>query len=141
LQHSSAFSVVANHRLEPGPHSRSTANTWRSALFKALAIQAGLVEFLSLAWFGLTPGFGGADNPLWFYMAAVLQFPASLLFTTVLGPITKVFPDDIQSLEVAGAAVAILPFALIAGVIKTRKSGTIGYREQRIPGSLNFDVQ
>jgi hypothetical protein len=56
------------------------ANTWKGAFLKAFVVQLGLVGFLSLGWFGFVGGFGGADNPLWFYVAAVLQFPASLLF-------------------------------------------------------------
>jgi hypothetical protein len=80
--------------------------------------QSGLVGFLSLGWFGLLPGLQGADNPLWFYLAAVLQFPASLLFTAILGPIAKVFTDDVQRLEVAGAVVAVVEFVLLAIVIK-----------------------
>jgi hypothetical protein len=100
------------------PHSGGTRNTWRSALLKALVIQVVLVGFLALGWFGLVPGFGGADNPLWFYVAAVLQFPTSLLFTTLLGPITKVFPGDVRSLELAGAAVAVLEFVVLAVAIK-----------------------
>jgi hypothetical protein len=74
-------------------------NTWQGAIWKALMVQVGLVGFLSLGWFGLLPGLQGADNPLWFYLAAVLQFPASLLFTAVLGPIAKVFPDDVLRRE------------------------------------------
>jgi hypothetical protein len=93
-------------------------NSWRSALLKALSIQGVVVGFLSLGWFELLGGFGGADNPLWFYLAAVLRFPASLLFGTVLGLVTKIFADDAHSVEVAGAVVAVLEFVLLAVAIK-----------------------
>jgi len=93
-------------------------SSWRGALLKALAFQVVVVGFLSLGWFGLLAGFGGADNPLWFYVGAVLQFPASLLFRPVMGSITKLFPDDVQAFEVAGAVVAILEFVLLAVGIK-----------------------
>lgn len=63
-------------------------------------------------------GFGGADNPLWFYVAAVLQFPASLLSRPVVGLVSKVVPDDAQSMEVAGAVVAVLQFVLLTVAIK-----------------------
>jgi hypothetical protein len=84
--------------------------TWRSAILRALVIQVIVVGSLSLGWFGLLGGFGGGDNPLWFYVAALLQFPASLLFTTVLGLTTNAFPDDVHGIEVADAVVAILEF-------------------------------
>jgi hypothetical protein len=64
---------------------------------------------------------GRADNPLWFYLGAVLQFPASLLFRPVLGLVTKVFPDEVHSVEVAGAVVAVVEFVLLAVVIKKPK--------------------
>jgi hypothetical protein len=63
-------------------------------------------------------GFGGADNPLWFYVAAVLQFPASLLFTTALGPISAVFPGDVHSIEVTGGVVALVQLLFLAAAIK-----------------------
>jgi hypothetical protein len=85
---------------------------------KALVVQVGLVGFLSLGWFGLVGGFGGADNPLWLYVAAALQFPASLLFTTVLELTAKILPGGVQSIEVAGAVVAVLEFVLLAVAIK-----------------------
>jgi hypothetical protein len=94
------------------------ANSWRNALTKALVFQVVVVGFLSLGWFGLLGGFGGADNPLWFYAAAVLQFPASLLFRPVLGVVMKVLPGDVQAFEVAGGVVAVLEFVLLAVVIK-----------------------
>jgi hypothetical protein len=96
----------------------SSSSTWRSALFKALVIQAVVFGFLSLGWFGLVGGFGGADNPLWFYVAAVLQFPASLLFSTVLGAVTKVTPDGVRNIEVAGVIVAVMQYVLLSVAIK-----------------------
>jgi len=93
-------------------------NSWRSAFSKALVFQGVVVGFLSLGWFGMLGGFGGADNPLWFYLGAVLQFPASLLFRPALGLVTKVFPDDRQAFEVAGAVVAVLEFVLLTAAIK-----------------------
>jgi hypothetical protein len=97
------------------------ANSWQGAFLKAFDVQLGLVGVLSLGWFGFVGGFGGADNPLWFYLGSVLQFPASLLFTTVLGLVTKAFPGEAQAFEVAGAVVAVLEFVLIAVVIKKIK--------------------
>jgi hypothetical protein len=73
---------------------------------------------LSLGWFGLAGGFGGADNPLWFHVAAVLQFPASLLFSTFLGPIAKLSLSDVQSIEAAAAVVAVVQFVLLTVAIK-----------------------
>jgi hypothetical protein len=105
--------------LSPAPSRQfmtEVANSWRRALLKALVVQVVLVGLLSLEWFGFPAG--GADNPLWFYVAAVLQFPASLLFATVLGLISKVFPDDVQSIEIAGAVVAVLELVLLAVAIK-----------------------
>jgi hypothetical protein len=96
----------------------SRANTWRNAFLKALVVQICTVGLLSLGWFGFAGGFGGADNPLWFYVAAVLQFPASLLFTTVLGPIARVFPGDVHSIEITGAVVALVQLLLLAVAIK-----------------------
>lgn len=96
----------------------SRANTWRSAFLKALVMQICTVGLLSLGWFGFVGGFGGADNPLWFYVAAVLQFPASLLFTTALGPIASVLPGDAHSIEATGAVVALVQFLLLAVAIK-----------------------
>lgn len=93
-------------------------NSWRAALLKALVVQVVVVGFLSLGWFGLAGGFGGADNPLWFYVAAVLQFPASLLFTTVLELIATVVPNDVQRIEIAGAVVAVVEFVLLSVAIK-----------------------
>jgi hypothetical protein len=98
--------------------SRAMTSSWRSALLKALIVQVVVVGFLSLGWFGLLGGFGGADNPLWFYLAGVLQFPASLLFSTVLGPIAKLSLSDVQGIEVAGAVVAVVQFVLLAVAIK-----------------------
>lgn len=50
--------------------------TWRGAALRALAVEVIL--------FGLLlPGFfhsGGADNPSWFFLALILQFPFSLVF-------------------------------------------------------------
>ena len=96
----------------------SRTNTWRDALLKALVVQICIVGLLSLGWFGFVGGFGGADNPLWFYVAAVLQFPASLLFTAALGPIAKIFPGDAQSIVATGAVVAVVQFILLAVAIK-----------------------
>jgi hypothetical protein len=96
----------------------SRANTWRNAFLKALVVQICIVGSLSLGWFGFLGGFGGADNPLWFYVAAVLQFPASLLFTTALGLIAKASPGETQAFEVAGALVAVLEFVFLAVAIK-----------------------
>jgi hypothetical protein len=101
-----------------GKGNHMKANTWQGALLKAFAVQLGLVGFLSLGWFGFVGGFGGADNPLWFYLGAVLQLPASLLFTTVLGLVTKAFPGEAQAFEVAGALVAVLEFVFLAVAIK-----------------------
>jgi hypothetical protein len=92
-----------------------TPNPWRSAALKALLIQISIVGFLSLVWFGFA---GGADNPLWFYLAVVLEFPTSLFFTPVLGVIAKTFPDDLQRIEVAGLVVAFLQFLLLTVAIK-----------------------
>jgi hypothetical protein len=112
------FAMVLWSRVRQRRFMTEAAHAWRSALMKALVFQVVAVGFLSLGWFGLVGGFGGSDNPLWFYVAAVLQFPASLLFTTVLGLVAKVFPDDIQRIEVAGAVVAVLEFVLISVAIK-----------------------
>ena len=96
----------------------SRANSWRSAFLKALVVQICIVGLMSLGWFGFVGGFGGADNPLWFYLGAVLQFPASLLFTTALGLVTKAFPGWGQAFEIAGALVAVLEFVFLAVAIK-----------------------
>jgi hypothetical protein len=97
-----------------------STNSWRSAIFKALLIQIAIVGILSLVWLGYA---GGADNPLWFYLATVLQFPASLLFSFVLGLITRIFPSGAQGMEMAAAVVVVLQFVLLTvGIKKVRDS-------------------
>jgi hypothetical protein len=99
----------------------AAANSWRNAFLKALVFQVVIVGCLSLGWFGLLGGFGGADNPLWFYVGAALQFPASLLFRPVLGLVTKLFADEVQAFDIAGAVVAVVEFVLLAVAIKKIK--------------------
>jgi ABC-type dipeptide/oligopeptide/nickel transport system permease subunit len=74
-----------------------------------------IIGALSAGLFGFG---GGADNPFWFYAAAILQFPASLLFTTVLAVLKTKSANEILGLEVACAVVAILQFLLLAVGIK-----------------------
>jgi hypothetical protein len=81
----------------------------------ALVIQVVVVGFLALGWSGFA---GGADNPMWFYLGAVLQFPASLLFEAMDGALVKSIPEVAQRFQVAGAFVAALEFVLLSFAIK-----------------------
>jgi hypothetical protein len=75
--------------------------TWPRALRRALVVELILLGLL-------IPGFlhsGGADNPIWFFLALILQFPSSLVF------ISPAAWDHFARLI---ALVALLEFCLFA---------------------------
>jgi hypothetical protein len=90
---------------------------WGKAILKAALVEAVLAAIL----FGCAywPGFTGADNPLWFWLALLLQFPASLLFLTIEGSTTQIMPGVIvDSMFFVGTLVILLQFLLIAFLLR-----------------------
>ena len=85
--------------------------SWAAAWLRAALIQGVIVVFLLLGYFNLFPMFRGADNPLWFYVAGLLQFPASLLF--ILAPRLIV-----NGFEFFALVVVLLQFLLVAVLIR-----------------------
>lgn len=92
---------------------------WRSSLRRAALIEAVLLALAIVALFAST----GADNPLGFILAGMLQFPVSLLFVPILDHLPHC--DSVDSLVMPGAIVALLQFGLIAVVCEfsRRRSG------------------
>lgn len=50
--------------------------SWAGSVSRAILIEAALLGLLLVCLHSST----GADNPVWFYLALILHFPASLLF-------------------------------------------------------------
>lgn len=51
--------------------------SWLQSALRAFLIEAALVGCLVASFFTVS----GADNPLWFYLVMIFQFPSSLLWT------------------------------------------------------------
>jgi hypothetical protein len=108
------------------PFDRAASPSWIAASLWALLVEAALMGWLVLDWFG---GFrAGADNPLWFYFALILQFPASLLF--VLFP--RLFETGGASLVFVAVLVALLQILLITVLIRRPWRTQRGSSNQRL---------
>src|SRR5262245_44440772 len=85
---------------------------WSTALKRAALIQGSMVLFI-LAMF-TTPIFHGADNPLPFYVAGALQFPASIMFIPLFMATKEVGASEIQALVTSAILVVVLQFLFFA---------------------------
>lgn len=57
--------------------------SWKVAFGRAALFEAVLLAIIFVLFSGVVPGFHGVHNPLSYLVAAVLQFPASLLMPLV----------------------------------------------------------
>ena len=72
-----------------------------------------------MGYLNLIPAFRGADNPLWFYFAGLLQLSSSLLFVPLFRPTVQLVPGLVVSgFAFAVAVVVALKFLLIALLIR-----------------------
>ena len=90
--------------------------TWGAALFRALVLEAILVcIFIGATNLDL---FKGADNPLIFYFAFVLQLPASLLFDWFFALASSQGASDLHAMLYSGVVTALLQTAVFATLFK-----------------------
>jgi len=90
------------------------AISWRRALIQAVCLDAVLLGAALWVFSSST----GADSPLGFYIALVVQFPASLLFQPMLTAVTRLGASDSTAMTTAAAGVALLEFVILALVLK-----------------------
>jgi hypothetical protein len=90
---------------------------WREAMLKAALVESVLAAVCFA--FAHSPGFVGADNPLGFLVAGLLQFPSSLLFLTIGPAAIQILPGvEVDSVHFVSTIVILLQFLLIAVLIK-----------------------
>jgi len=85
---------------------------WKVAIVRVAIVETLLVSIVVITGSGFIPGFNGADNPLWSYVAVILQFPAVALAPLVLYLGPKVL-SQMQTAYLAAFLVAVGEFAFL----------------------------
>jgi ABC-type glycerol-3-phosphate transport system permease component len=94
--------------------------TWVSAFLVATLIEGALAAFILLSGYGVlsVPIFRGADNPLFFFVAFLLQFPASVLFVPLFGLASSLTTDEELAMLEAFTVVAVLQTIMFAVLLR-----------------------
>ena len=79
------------------------ARSWSQAARRAALTQCVITAVMLVPLFGLAdvPLFQGADNPLWLYLAFLLQLPGSLLFIPIFSLTHRLGVSEMSSFWVA----------------------------------------